>query len=79
MINSRGLPFTNALADSCRAGAAASITLGLAFGYFSSLIPTLFFSLAAYFTYNLLGFYGLALATLAILSTTPVHLALQSI
>ena len=75
---SKNMPFVGILADKCRAGAAASITLGLAFGYFSSFVPTLFFCLSAYFSYNLLGFYGVSLCALAMLSTTPIHSALQS-
>lgn len=79
VTNSKSMPFVNILAEKCRAGPAASITLGLAFGYFSALIPTLLFSLSAYLSYSMLGFYGVSIAGLGILSSTPIQLALQSI
>lgn len=72
------LPFLNAFTDKCRAGPAATVTLGLAFGYLALVLPTIVFCLAAFFSYGLLGFYGVSLAALAFLAVTPLQLALQS-
>ena len=73
------MPFVRKLADKCQKGAAASVTLGLAFGYFSSIAPTIIVALVVFYGFSFLGFYGVALAILGFISTFPVQLALQTL
>jgi Na+/H+-translocating membrane pyrophosphatase len=42
-------PFVQSLADKCRKGPAAGVTLGLAFGYLGSFIPGTVVILAAFY------------------------------
>jgi H(+)-translocating pyrophosphatase len=65
------------LADSCRAGAASNVTMGLALGYFSTSIPVIFIALTAYISNHLLGYYGVSLAALGMLSNLPLSLAID--
>jgi H+-translocating diphosphatase len=65
------------LADSCRAGAASNVTLGLALGYFSTAIPVIFIALTAYVSNTLMGYYGVSLAALGMLSNLPLSLAID--
>ena len=46
------------LADSCKAGAASNVTLGLALGYMSTLIPVIFIAVTAFAANKLMGYYG---------------------
>lgn len=65
------------LADSCRAGAASNVTLGLALGYFSTAVPVIFIALTAYISNSLMGYYGVSLAALGMLSNLPLSLAID--
>lgn len=65
------------LADTCRAGAASNVTLGLALGYMSTAIPVIFIALTAYISNNLMGYYGVSLAALGMLSNLPLSLAID--
>lgn len=65
------------LADSCRAGAASNVTLGLALGYFSTAVPVIFIALTAYVSNRLMGYYGVSLAALGMLSNLPLSLAID--
>ena len=65
------------LADSCKAGAASNVTIGLALGYMSTLIPVICIALTAFFATKLLGFYGVAIAALGMLSNLPLSLAID--
>jgi Na+/H+-translocating membrane pyrophosphatase len=65
------------LADSCKAGPASNVTLGLALGYKSTVIPAIFIALTALVANNLLGYYGVALSALGILSNLPLSLAID--
>lgn len=65
------------LADSCRAGAASNVTLGLALGYFSTAIPVIFIAITAHIANNLMGYYGVSLAALGMLSNLPLSLAID--
>lgn len=65
------------LADSCKSGAASNVTLGLALGYFSTLVPAVCIAITAYFANYLLGFYGVALAALGMLANLPLSLAID--
>ena len=66
-----------ALADSCRAGAGSNVTLGLALGYFSTTIPVILIAITAYIANRLMGYYGVSLAALGMLSNLPLSLAID--
>lgn len=65
------------LANSCKSGAGANVTLGLALGYFSTFVPTIFIALTAFLSNYLLGYYGVALAALGMLTNLPLSLAID--
>jgi H(+)-translocating pyrophosphatase len=65
------------LADSCKTGAASNVTLGLALGYMSTLIPVILIAITAYVANLLLGYYGVALAALGMLANLPLSLAID--
>lgn len=65
------------LSKSCISGAAANITLGLALGYLSTVLPAILIAVTAYFSNLFLGFYGVALAALGMLSNLPISLAID--
>lgn len=65
------------VANSCKTGAATNIIYGLALGYNSTIIPILAIAIAAYVSIKLLGFYGVALAALGMLSNLPIGLAID--
>jgi inorganic pyrophosphatase len=65
------------LAETCRAGPASNVTLGLALGYSSTVIPIIFISLTAFFANYFMGFYGVALSALGMLSNLPLSLAID--
>lgn len=65
------------LADSCKAGPASNVTIGLALGYMSTLVPVICIALTAYFANTLLAFYGVAIAALGMLANLPLSLAID--
>jgi H+-translocating diphosphatase len=65
------------LAATCKAGAASNVTLGLALGYMSTLIPAIFIAVTAFAANNYLGYYGVALSALGMLSNLPLSLAID--
>lgn len=65
------------LADTCRAGPASNVTLGLALGYFSTAIPVIFIAITAYVSNTLMGYYGVSLAALGMLCNLPISLAID--
>ena len=65
------------LSYSCLSGAGANVTLGLALGYLSTVIPAIFIAITAYFSNKWLGFYGIALAALGMLANLPLTLAID--
>lgn len=65
------------LAESCKAGPASNVTLGLALGYMSTLLPVIFITLAALISNKLMGYYGVSLAALGMLSNLPLSLAID--
>ena len=65
------------LAESCKVGAASNVTLGLALGYMSTVIPVIFIAVTALISNELLGYYGVALAALGMLSNLPLSLAID--
>lgn len=65
------------LASTCKAGAASNVTLGLALGYMSTVIPAIFIAVTAYVANDQLGYYGVALSALGMLSNLPLSLAID--
>ena len=65
------------LSKSCISGAASNITLGIAVGYLSTIAPAILIAVTAYFANSLLGFYGVSLAALGMLSNLPISLAID--
>lgn len=65
------------LADTCKAGPASNVTLGLALGYLSTLIPAIFIAITAFVANHFLGYYGVALSALGMLSNLPLSLAID--
>lgn len=65
------------LASTCKAGAASNVTLGLALGYMSTLIPAIFIAVTAFVANDQLGYYGVALSALGMLSNLPLSLAID--
>jgi Na+/H+-translocating membrane pyrophosphatase len=65
------------LANTCKAGPASNVTLGLALGYFSTSIPVVFIAITAYISNRSMGYYGVSLAALGMLSNLPLSLAID--
>ena len=65
------------LAESCKAGPASNVTLGLALGYMSTVIPGIFIAATAFASNKLMGYYGVSLAALGMLSNLPLSLAID--
>ena len=65
------------LADSCKTGAATNVIYGLALGYLSTIIPVIVLSCLCYYSHSILGYYGVALAALGMLSNLPICLAID--
>jgi H+-translocating diphosphatase len=65
------------LAESCKSGAGSNVTMGLALGYFSTVVPAIFIAITAYFANYFLGYYGVALAALGMLANLPLSLAID--
>lgn len=53
------------------------MTLGLALGYMSTLVPVIFIAITAYSSNKLMGYYGVSLAALGMLSNLPLSLAID--
>ncbi len=65
------------LAETCKAGAASNVTLGLALGYMSTSLPVILIAITAYVANYFLAYYGVALAALGMLSNLPLSLAID--
>lgn len=65
------------LADSCRTGPATNVIYGLALGYLSTIIPVIVLCIVCYYSHSTLGYYGVALAALGMLSNLPICLAID--
>lgn len=59
-------------------GPATNIIYGLSLGYYSTIIPVVVLCAVCYFSHDSLGFYGVALAALGMLSNLPICLAIDS-
>ena len=49
----------------------------MALGYWSTALPAVFIALTAYVSSDLLGYYGVSLAALGMLSNLPLSLAID--
>lgn len=65
------------LAGSCKTGAATNVIYGLALGYLSTIVPVVCIALTAYGSSKFLGYYGVALGALGMLSNLPIGLAID--
>jgi H(+)-translocating pyrophosphatase len=65
------------LADSCKTGPATNVIYGLALGYLSTIIPVIVLCLLCFYAHSTLGYYGVALAALGMLSNLPICLAID--
>lgn len=65
------------LAEACVIGAAPNIILGLALGYFSTIIPILCIAVTIFVSFTFAGMYGIALAALGMLGCLPIALAID--
>jgi len=65
------------LAATCKAGPASNVTLGLALGYMSTFVPAIFIALTAFAANSYMGYYGVALSALGMLSNLPLSLAID--
>lgn len=65
------------LAGSCKTGAATNVIYGLALGYLSTIVPVVLIALTAYGSSKLLGYYGVAISALGMLSNLPIGLAID--
>jgi len=63
------------VAEACKSGPTASIALGIALGYMSTIITIVFICLAVYFSAWLLGSYGISLLATGALINYPLILA----
>lgn len=66
------------LAKSCETGAATNIIEGLGLGFMSTAVPMLVLIAVAFSSYTLAGFYGIAIAAVAMLSTLGISLAIDA-
>lgn len=76
-MTSHGFKPVRELAESCKTGAATNIIYGLALGYKSTVVPAILIALTAFGSCRLMGYYGVALAALGMLSNLPISLALD--
>ena len=65
------------LANVCKTGAATNIIYGLALGYLSTIIPIIVLCGIVYYSHSTLGYLGVALAALGMLSNLPICLAID--
>ncbi|VAH14799.1 unnamed protein product [Triticum turgidum subsp. durum] len=67
-----------AVANSCRTGAATNVIFGLAVGYKSVIVPIFAIATAIYASFRLAAMYGIALAALGMLSTIATGLSIDA-
>lgn len=77
IMTSYSYVYVQELAKSCKTGAATNIIYGLALGYLSTIIPVIVLCFVVYYSHSTLGYYGVALAALGMLSNLPICLAID--
>jgi len=65
------------LAQGCKEGAAINTILGLALGFFSNYLPTIYIVCCIYFGFNAAGMFGIALTAIGMLANLPICLAID--
>lgn len=66
------------IAESCQTGAATNIIEGFSTGMISVTVPILVIAGAIYFSYSMSGVYGIAIASVGMLSTLGISLAVDA-
>jgi H(+)-translocating pyrophosphatase len=66
------------LVEACKSGAAINIIIGLALGFISNIIPTILIAGTVFGSYWIAGMYGIALASIGMLSNLPICLAIDA-
>lgn len=69
--------FVIELSEACKTGPATNVIYGLALGYLSTIIPVVVLCSVVYYAHSTLGFYGVALSALGMLSNLPICLAID--
>jgi H+-translocating diphosphatase len=69
--------YVKELVTACKTGAATNIIYGLALGYLSTIIPVIVLCFVVYYSHSNLGYYGVALSALGMLSNLPICLAID--
>ena len=65
------------LSESCKTGAATNVIYGLALGYLSTIVPVAVLCVVCYYAHYSLGYFGVALSALGMLSNLPICLAID--
>ena len=69
--------FVKELAHICKTGTATNVIYGLALGYLSTIIPIIVLCIVVYYSHSTLGYLGVALSALGMLSNLPICLAID--
>ena len=70
--------YVKELAEVCKTGTATNVIYGLALGYLSTIIPIIVLCIVVYYSHSTLGYLGVALSALGMLSNLPICLAIDS-
>ena len=65
------------LAEVCKTGTATNVIYGLALGYLSTIVPIIVLCAVVYYAHSTLGYLGVALSALGMLSNLPICLAID--
>ena len=77
IMTSYSYVYVQELANSCKTSASTNIIYGLALGYLSTIIPVIVLCFVVYTSHISLGYYGVSLAALGMLSNLPICLAID--
>ena len=66
------------IAEASRTGAATNLIAGLATGFKSTILPVIFIISAIFVSFQVAGFYGIAIAAMAMLSLTGIIVSVDS-
>ena len=77
VMTSYSYRFVKELAEVCHTGTATNVIYGLALGYLSTIIPIIVLCIVVYYSHSTLGYFGVALSALGMLSNLPICLAID--
>lgn len=77
VMTSYSYRFVKELADVCKTGTATNVIYGLALGYLSTIIPIIVLCIVVFYSHYTLGYLGVALSALGMLSNLPICLAID--